>query len=391
MTILRVLLSDSWPDQPEAAWVVLDKSAVTASGHSGPANWPKTDRCEAVLAGAQVGWVIAEVPQAKPREQLRALPFALEEQLMREPDSQHFTPLQREGTQWPVMVIARERLRRLAAQFSALGRPLDATFSVLASLPVTDDSWTLASDGSYWLLRCGPNNAYVDDAPQAAGEIPPVIATLLTQAQSAGQMPARLTSLGIAHNALAPLGQYGVAFAPEATWDWHDIPPAVPNLLHDEFLPEHARGNLLRALRPVAILLGAVLLLDLTFGVGSAMLRQREQTQLRARLTQIAQTQLPGRALQDPVIQLHRELQTQRQRHGFLAEDDALALLSELAAALGSDATGAIQALHYESGALIVTLGKPLDMSALQARLDTRGIAASVRGGTTLSLQRKPA
>ncbi|MFT3737086.1 MAG: type II secretion system protein GspL [Rhodocyclaceae bacterium] len=391
MTILRVLISDSWPDQAEAAWVVLDKGQVTASGNSGPGNWPKTDRTEAILAGSQVGWAVADVPQAKPREQLRALPFALEDQLMREPDSQHFTPLGKEGTRWSVLIIARERLRRLVAQFTALGRPLDAVWSALACMPVTADSWTLAADGTHWLLRCGTLNAYVDDAPHAAGEVPAVIGTLFAQAQASGQMPARLTSLGIPHTELAPLSRYGTGFAPEATWDWHIVPPELPNLLHGEFLSEHARGKFLRALRPAIYLVVAVLLLDLIIGVGSAMLRQRDLNDMRKRLNQVAQTQLPGRALQDPVVQLHRELQTQRQRHGYLAEDDALALLSELAVALGSDATGAIQALHYESGALIVTLGKPLDMSALQARLDTRGIAASIRGGTTLSLQRKPA
>jgi type II secretion system protein L len=308
---------------------------------------------------------------------------------MREPDSQHFTPVHREGTHWSVLVITRERLRRLLAQFTALGRPLDAVWSALACLPVTADSWTLAADGAHWLLRCSTTHAYVDDAPQV-GDVPPVIATLFAQAQAAGQMPARLTSLGISHPALAPLTQYGTAFAPEANWDWHIVPVDTPNLLHDEFLPEHARGKLLRALRPAAFLVVGVLLADLLFGAGSALLRQRDLNEMRSRLTQIAQTQLPGRALQDPALQLHRELQLQRQRHGFLAEDDALALLSELAVALGSDATGAIQALHYESSALLVTLGKPLDMSALQARLETRGIAATVRGGTTLALQRKP-
>jgi hypothetical protein len=72
----------------------------------------------------------------------------------------------------------------------------------------------------------------------------------------------------------------------------------------------------------------------------------------------------------------------------LLADNDALTLLTDLAVALGSDATSSLQAIHYEDGTLVVTLAKPLDVAALQRRLDARGVQSASRGGTSLALQR---
>lgn len=401
MTTLRVLLSDTWPDQPDAQWVVLDQGKIIASGNSAPPNWPRTSRTEAILGGAQVGWAQARLPQAKAREQMRALPFAMEEQLLREPDSQHFTPVFRDGENWSVLVVSRERLKRLVAQFRALGRPLDAAWSALACLPVTDEGWTLAIDGTHWLLRLSEARAVVDDAPlsdlsapadgatsQTPLELPPIVAMLLAQAHAQGNLPATIVTMGANYQVGVSLEAHHIKIVQEINWAWYEVPESTANLLHDEFQPAHARGQLWRALRPALILVAIVLFAHLALSIGSVLLRQQDLKEIKARMNQLARTQLPGRALQDPPLQIHRELQLQRQRHGLLADDDALALLTDLAIALGSEATAALQSIHYEGGSLVVTLAKPLDVPALQKRLEARGVQSTSRGGTALALQR---
>ncbi len=389
MTTLRILIPDTWPDQAEARWVVLDHGKIVASGDSAPASWPRSTRSEAILCGAQVGWAQVRLPQTKPREQLRALPFAMEEQLLREPDSQHFTPAFRDGENWSVLIIGRERLKRLTAQFAALGRPLDAAWSALACLPVGADSWTLAIDGAHWLLRLSAARALIDDAPtDNANVLPPIVAMLLTQAHAQGSLPARIVTISANEQIAQALAAHHVEVKQEKSWQWHEIPADAINLLHDEFQPAHARGRMLRALRPALLLIAVALVAHMALGVGSALLGQQDLKEIKSRMIQLARTQLPGRALQDPSLQVHRELQTQRQSHGLLADDDALALLSDMALALGSDATAAVQSLHYEGGTLVVTLARPLDIPALQSRLETRGIRSASRGGTTLALQR---
>ncbi|HSD38385.1 MAG TPA: type II secretion system protein GspL [Rhodocyclaceae bacterium] len=391
MTTLRILISDAWPDQAEAPWVVLDQNRIVSSGQSAPANWPRAARTEAILTGAQVGWAQARLPQAKAREQLRALPFAMEEQLLREPDSQHFTPAYRDGENWSVLVIARERLKRLTAQFAALGRPLDAAWSALACLPLTPDGWTLAIDATHCLLRTSPARAVIDDAPppdSGADALPAIISMLLAQAHAQGSLPARIVTMGAGSEITTALAAHQLEVVPEMTWPWHSVPDDAANLLHGEFRAAHARGELLRGLRPALILVAVVLVAHLVLGIGSALLRQHDLKEIKSRMTQLARTQLPGRALQDPALQLHRELQSQRQRRAQLADDDALALLSDLAVALGSDATASLQAVHYDGGSLVVTLAKPLDVPALQSRLSARGVQSAVRNANVLALQR---
>lgn len=388
MSLLRVLIPDAWPDEAEAHWAVLEKGKVINSGHSGPSAWPRTQQTEAVLCGTQVGWSIARLPQARGREQLKALPFAMEDVLLREPDSQHLTAAVMEGENWAVLVIARERLRRLTEQFKALGRPLDAAWSALDCLPSNPDTWTLVSDGTHWLMRSAPLRAVIDDAPTEAGKAPPILATHFLQARTQGHLPSTVVVRGIDKEAVRVFAAPNVEWELHEHWHWHAVPKAATNLLHDEFSPPHARNRLLKRLRTPILLIVAVGVAHLLLGSGSAALRLREFKDLRARVTQIAATQLPGRALQDPVLQLHRELQTERTRHGMLADDDALSLLGELATALGSDATNALQSLHYESSSLVVTLAKPLDMNALKSRLETHGIQATQRGDNVLVIQR---
>ncbi|MEC5388146.1 type II secretion system protein GspL [Uliginosibacterium sp. H3] len=391
MTTLRILISDAWPDQAEAHWVVLDQNKVVSSGHSTPANWPRATRTEAILTGAQVGWAQARLPQAKAREQLRALPFAMEEQLLREPDSQHFTPTWRDGENWSVLVIARERLKRLTAQFAALGRPLDAAWSAIACLPLTPNGWTLAVDHTHCLLRLSAARAVIDDMPPpdaGADALPAIVSMLLSQAQAQGSLPARIVTMGAGSQVTKALAAHQLEVVPEATWLWHEVPDDAANLLHDEFRAAHARGQLLNALRPALILLAMVLIGHLVLGIGSALLRQQDLKEIKSRMTQLARTQLPGRALQDPSLQLHRELQSQRQQRAQLADDDALAMLSDLAVALGSDAMAALQAVHYDGGTLVVTLAKPIDIPALQSRLEARGVKSAVRNANVLALQR---
>ena len=70
MTTLRVLLSEHWPDEAIADWVLLtDDGQIERAGRAEPRDWPAATRHEAVLLGAQTTWHVARVPRAGVREQ----------------------------------------------------------------------------------------------------------------------------------------------------------------------------------------------------------------------------------------------------------------------------------------------------------------------------------
>jgi general secretion pathway protein L len=103
------------------------------------------------------------------------------------------------------------------------------------------------------------------------------------------------------------------------------------------------------------------------------------ETQLNTQTRAIFEASFPGAAVVDPVLQMRRQLNELRPRHGGLRDDDMLTLLAALADALGTASRDAITRIAYESGALEVGLAPALeqkDRQTLIASLAMRGVTA---------------
>ncbi|HEX5125674.1 MAG TPA: type II secretion system protein GspL [Rhodocyclaceae bacterium] len=398
MKTLRVLLSETWPEQSEARWALLgDNGKPESEGISDPRHWPTAQRIEAILLGAQVTWHNVRVPNANVREQARSIVFGLEEQLVREADSQHITPTLRGEETWSVLVIARERLRRLVAQFKAIKRPLDGVYCAGQTVPLPDGEWTFAVHGHEAWLRTGDHSGFADDLLDDA---PPALLTAaIEHARAAGSLPHTLGLLG-AGKLTVDLQSWGkilnmpveLGGVDNGTWHWYRLPGNAANLLHGEFAPRHHSDAWLKLVKPAVILAATVLIVNLVLNIGEVFVRRAQVASLRDEMTQLLRSQMPGTPALDPPLQLRRELNQQRSAHGQLADDDALSLLAELSAALGADATDALQSVRYEGGTLNVILapGKTTPTGLVQ-RLAAHGIRAVQRDGdaTHLALRRE--
>ncbi|MDQ8021209.1 MAG: type II secretion system protein GspL [Moraxellaceae bacterium] len=382
MTTLRVLLSEHWPDEATADWVLLgDDGRIAGSGRAEPRDWPAATRTEAILLGPQTAWHTARVPRAGLREQQRALPFALEEQLLREPDSQHFTATDRGVEQWAVLVLARERIRRITAQFVAINRPLDALWSGLQCVPLEPGSWSLALHGDDLSLRTGAHAALADHHD---GNLPWLLEAACHSARSDGTLPSQILVFA-EHMPYLPTWSdaLGVPLTAADTWQWHAVPADAANLLHGEFAPAHRRHAWLRHLKPAAALAAAVIVGHLALTVLDVWIRRAELGSLRRDMQQLMLRQLPNTPILDPQAQLRQELDIQRNRRGLLSDADVLSLLADLAIALGNDAQGVLQSARAERGVLSITLpAGRLDTTTLRTRLATRGIVATPVDGS---------
>lgn len=381
---LRILLGEHWPEPASAKWALLDGTGKPLrTGEGEPRSWPPAERVEAILHGPQTNWLKVRVPRANVREQAQALGFALEEQMVRETDSQHITPSLRGEETWDVIVVARERLKRLQAQFEAISRPLDGAFSVMQSLPADADAWVLAASGASLIVRSEAHGGWTEDL-LPGDEAPVLLATAQQTAREAGKLPARLVLRGETRGlALAEWEKtLGLAIETGKPWTWYELATDANDLLHDEFQPRHRRNAWQKALRPALVALAVLMAAQLLFGTGYAWWRRAELSRLKGSMSQLMRSQLPNDPIQDPVIQLQRELNRQREQHGQLADDAALSLMADLAAALGSDAGDAIQSLKYRDNALELSLmpGK-LDPASLRTRLETKGLVLSPREG----------
>jgi general secretion pathway protein L len=389
MNTLRLLIAENWPERPETAWALIGPDGKALSeGTSDPRHWPAAERCEAVLLGAQVSVHTVRVPRANAREQQRALSFALEEQLVREADSQHVTALERGEEAWSVAVIARERMRRLIAQFAAIHRPLDAVFAAAQSVPLVDGAWAIGVHGQEAWVRTAPFAGFADDV--LPDQAPVLTLAALEQARAAGTLP---HSVHVFESApLADRDAWTAAFESmplewAGEWLWHALPGDTPSMLHGEFAARHHHGSAWKLIKPAAVLVGVALAFHLVAGVIDVLIKRSRVTSARAEMVQLLQNQMPGTPALDPPTQLHREVNTLRSARGQLADDDALALMADLSTALGTDATGALQSIKFENGSLEVTLvaGKA-DPGALRQRLAARGIQASSRDNNPLQL-----
>ncbi|MFA9438274.1 type II secretion system protein GspL [Uliginosibacterium sp. sgz301328] len=389
MKTLRLLIAENWPERPETAWVLLGEDGKPeAQGTSDPRHWPAAQRTEAILLGAQISLHTVRVPRTNVREQTRALGFALEELLVREADSQHATALARGEEQWAVAVVARERLRRLVAQFAAILRPLDGAYVVAQTVPLHEGAWTVAVHDQEAWVRTGPCSGFADDV--VAGTPPVLTLAALDSARAAGTLP---HSVHVVETApVADRNAWTEAFGVmplewDDEWQWHLLPMDAANLLQGEFSPRHRRGTTWKMMKMAAIVAGAALALHLVLGIGDVLIKRSRVTNARAEMTQLLRSQMPGVPALDPAAQLHREVNVQRAARGQLADDDLLAMLDDLSNALGADATSAVQTLRFENGSLEVTLvsGKA-DPAGLMQRLATRGIKAASRDSNPLHL-----
>ena len=379
-TRLILLVDEHWPARPALPWVLVDDAGRTLSeGSSEPRHWPAAAECAVVLAGSQCAWHRARLPRGARREEGRLLAYALEDQLLRDPDSQHLVTTSREnneeGVTLRVLVTARERLRHVVAQLAAIGRPPVAVWSELQCAPASAAGWHLAKSEAHLILRSGPQQGEVLDPPLAAAL--PLLQHALAQARAANRAPATLT-LHLAAGQLAPDPAELQALALDCetgpAYEWWQA-QAATNLLQGEFASRHQRDGWFARLRWPLRLATASLAILLAANVGQVLWQRHQLADLEARMARLFQTAVPNTPAIAPAAQLRRQLDDQRARHGRLREDDLLALLSAYGEARGVEARDSLRGLRYSAGQLQLDLAAlaPDEAAELGARLAARG------------------
>jgi general secretion pathway protein L len=369
MTSLRIRIGEQWPQVLKAPWVLLDDAGrLLQAGEGEPAQWPAASGCELVLSAVQTTWLEVSLPRLPGRERLRALAYALEERLVREPDSQHLTPLGPLQGRVDVLVMARDRLRQVLAPLAAARRQVTAAYSELQC--------AVAGAGTH--LTIYPDGAVIrtDDRPPLAVDLdgermPATLATLLQPAPAAGAASPRLTVHAQAAAALPWLSAANASMGNARTW--YERPDDAVSLLHGEFAPRRAGDQWLRRLWPAALALVVLLMADVALSLGQwGWLRYR----LAAREQDIATafaSAFPGMPLVDARLQVRRQLDAARAAAGQLRSDDALALMADLAEAMPGLQ---VRSVRFESGRLEVAVPESDALAGIEGRLGQRDILA---------------
>jgi general secretion pathway protein L len=392
--LLRIRIDESWPGPAHASWVLLARDGtVLGQGEGEPGQWPPADDHEAILSAPQAAWLRARLPAKAPRREApRLLAYALEDQLLREPDSQHFTVTGRQGDEVSVLVTARERLRAIVTRFVALGRPLSGLYSELQTAPAGTDGWhlTLAGDGA--ILRMTGQSALPLDLDPRDPSPPPMLANLLAEYRRHQDVVPVLVLHG-APSHLPDVPAWAAALDVETRVGpppgWYRVGNGADNLLTGEFAPRHRHRAWLARIRPALLLAGLVLVADVLLGAAQVGWWHHRLADQEDGIRSLFRGAFPNTPVVDPAAQVERQLDLLRMPLGRLRGDDALLLLSAVADGLGADGAAAVQVLRYDEGRLELTLAPGLAgrADALASALALRGIATTSRLAATGALQ----
>lgn len=330
----------------------------------------------------------ARIPSRSTRQLLKALPYALEDELAQDIDELHFAAGQRQGELTPVAVVDRGLLRSWLDRLRAAGLRPQTLLPELLSLPLEADAWAVLVEGDRALVRTGPLAGFATSTDLLADLLPPSLDGL-----DEAEHP-RVVHLWTVEGGGAP-NLEGLAIPVE-----RETVPASGltllarghpgarglNLLQGEFSP---REDLSRNLRPWYAVAGLALAVVLVaFLLRSVELFQldRAQNELNQAIDQLYRTTFPdARRIVDPRVQMEQQLRTLRGGQSQAASP-FLTLLDEVSAQLAAQTQIQIRSLSFRSGRLDLTLAgpSPQALDTLRQRLAERpGLQAELQSVTT--------
>ncbi len=396
-TRLLLALDEQWPARPDCPWVLLGADGrPLAEGHAEPRHWPAAAECEVVLTGPQCLWLEVPLPRGARRDLPRLLAYALEDRLLKDPDTQHLTLSHRrpaddgERDLAGVLVVARERLRQLVAQLAAIGRPPRRVLAEVQTAPAGSDAWQLSLSAGGAILRGSPTTGLALDTDLLAALLARQAATARAANSAPGHVDVHLAP-GCPPPDLAALqadSALDIRSAAPYLW-WQGADRKATNLLHGDFAFRDSGAGRLGKLRPALAVGAGALAVWLLASVGEALWLRHSLGQTGERIERVYRSTFPGSPVVAPAAQMRQQLNLERARHGLLRDDDALALLAQAAEALGTDAAGGIATLRFEDGRLDLTLAGPAAAraEAVVGLLASRGLLANLRqDGTTTHL-----
>jgi len=384
---LRVYIAADWQDiATPCAWALCDETgAVTQTGQSTIAALPKGHECIAIIAAERLTCLSVKMPNQARRRWESALPFVAEEFTLTDPEENHVVPsgVQKDGLR-SVWVLEKKWLQSLMIAFQKANLSLRMATPELLLSTLAHDSWLVVWDGKRGFLR---TSATLGSVLDWADEQHAPLALTLSLANSANGLPKYIQLRSSAAAASANLPDWSALPVPLVAgecWDWRReaLTPQSINLLWGDFAPKIKWLAWLPKVRPLALILLALLFIQ-TVGVNVQWaLLSRQKTVLTQEMAQTFKKAFgEDSVLVNPPLQMQRNLSALRHAAGLPDDADFLALLDQSASALSPLPAGSVASVHYELGRLDIDLKltTEADLKAVQKRLQNNGL--SVRLG----------
>jgi general secretion pathway protein L len=303
-----------------------------------------------LVPGAEVTLAEARVPGRNRQRLLRAIPYALEEQLATDVEELHFAlgPVG-EGDQYPVAVVERSNMDAWAVLLRENGIQAEQLIPETLALP-SDAGWSLMVDGETVLVRSGDYGGFAVDIDNL-----PVLFSLF---QAKQQAPETARVFG---STVLDLETVDVEFVDERVQPlevlargWAQAPGI--NLLQGAYSRREEWGRLLRPWKAsAALLLAGFILVGVSTGLNYFHLSQQRE-QLSAEIEAVYRKAFPqARRIVNPRAQMEQKLNQFRRQAGR-ANTDFLAMFVETAGVVRVTEGIKVRGASYRNGRLDLDL-----------------------------------
>lgn len=356
-------------------WALLGAArGAPVSGECRPSEMlQRAGRVQLVVPAADLLITRARLPAAARRRAGAVLAFAVEEDILRDPDANQVSWLGRSGEDDVLAVLDRAALERWREALEGCGLHSFEVQAETLMLPVAPGEWSVAWNGSEGFARTGPLEGAATDSG-ARGEPPLSLRLLLDEARREGRSPSAIalyaTEPGAAVDLEAWQRELGVPLRDEGTWDWRSAPAEAGVALSQAHRRWRLPPGLAARLRPAAWIAGAALALH-AVALGAAWVAlSGEQHALSQRMDARFRAAFPDAvAVVDPGLQMRRKLAEARHAAGKPDPGDFLPMIGQAAAALGGVPGTSLRVLSYEGGRVT------FELAADQAAAARRAVA----------------
>lgn len=388
---VHLRLPRGWPETDPSVywWGHTGTAAGYDSGHAeNLAQLPPSLRGAPVHVWTPPGETLltrAKLPTRSRARVLQALPYALEDQLLDEPEALHFAYVREADGALAVAVTQRARLNIWLEILKGAGvRPASLSPGNLA-LPLYPRAWSAAFMGDELWVRSGEHAGFVTFA--AADAPPPLLAAALKEAAAQGGTPQSLVVFAppARFDAESWSNALQLPVMAETTDVWRNPKPVALNLLQADFGHSAHLRQLVRPLRPALVMLALWLLATVVIDMVEWIRLRQAHGAYVAEMHDIYRQSF-GADAQYPYEQMQRSIETLQTRGGGPA--DLLPLLTRIAPTLQAQrARVKLHSIKYAERSVTLELALPnyqsLDAmkNALQAaNLDVEIQSANGRG-----------
>ena len=324
----------------------------------------------------------ARLPTTSRAKIAQALPFALEDQLLGDPEQLNFSWWRETDNRLSVAVTSRERLRAWTDALIQAKLRLKSLCPVTLAVPLAPDCWSAAFLGDELLVRRGTKSGFV--CPASVENPPALLIAALQEATRDKRAPECLVLFhapgGLRADAWQSRLGVPVRIEKPSMWEATTEPQPPINLLARELAASVIN---LDALRPYLVAAVALLLWvigSIAFDATEWWRLKRQHTQATNEMTRLLRDVFPEvKTVLDPAVQMQRSLEALQTRQGA-GNVDFLPLLARATKVLRASPRVRVRGLRYADRALTLELTWPTPASpeALRAALEASGLHAEL-------------